>query len=85
MRAEMQQHTESAHKTCIPETTTRANAETHPTTQTLGGAVAVAPALASLAAGVVLAAVAAAAAAAAPLGVVEAMYAGQIVAAVAGL
>ena len=36
MRAEMQQHTESAHKTCIPETTTRANAETHPTTQTLG-------------------------------------------------
>ena len=29
MRAEMQQHTESAHKTCIPETTTRANAETH--------------------------------------------------------
>ena len=85
MRAEMQQHTESAHKTCIPETTPRANAETHPTTQTLGGAVAVAPALASLAAGVVLAAVAAAAAAAAPLGVVEAMYAGQIVAAVAGL
>ena len=49
------------------------------------GAVAVAPALASLAAGVVLAVVDAAAAAAAPLGVVEAMYAGQIVAAVAGL
>ena len=42
----------------------------------------VAPALASLAARVVLAAVAAAAA---PLGVVDAMYAGQIVAAVAGL
>ena len=31
----MQQHTESAHKTCIPETTTRANAKTHLTTQTL--------------------------------------------------
>ena len=32
----MQQHTKSALKTCIPEITPQANAETHLTTQTLG-------------------------------------------------